>query len=102
MKFAYLERVIFYLVFLDHFLQLLSAHQQEIDQLEERLRADHERQKSLLRRKMAEKRRRKQDEVRRSHEVGRQRELIEQKQEIDAARDKAVSCFYKYRDKKKL
>merc|ERR1712096_109562 len=68
---------------------LLAAHQQEIDQLEERLRNDHERQKNLLRNKMIEKRRRKNEELRRSQEISRQRELIEQKQEIETAQDKA-------------
>ena len=77
-------------------LQLLAAHQQEIDQLEERLRNDHERQKNLLRNKMIEKRRRKNEELRRSQEISRQRELIEQKQEIETAQDKAVSVLAQF------
>ncbi|CAK8677709.1 unnamed protein product [Clavelina lepadiformis] len=62
--------------------QLLSAHQQELDDLEENLEKQQNRQRAALREKMAARRKRKAALLRHRQEIEKQREQVEQRKEM--------------------
>ena len=71
-------------------LQLMASHEQELEDLAERLDADRDRQYLNLRDKLAQKRKRKMEELRRKQDVDLTKEMIEQKKEMDEIRMKQV------------
>ena len=74
-------------------LQLMASHEQELEDLAERLETDRDRQYLNLRDKLAQKRKRKMDELRRKQDVDLTKEMIEQKKEMDEIRMKQVGLI---------
>ena len=72
------------------FLQLLASHQQELDDLEERLHNDRVRQTLTLRDQLAQRRRRRLDKLRHKQESEMTREVLEQQKEVEDIRLKQV------------
>lgn len=71
----------------------MASHEQELQDLEERLENDRHRQFLSLREKLNAKRNRKMDELRRKQDVESTKEMIEQKKEVDEIKLKKVSCW---------
>lgn len=72
------------------FLQLLAAHQHEVDEALEKIDADRNRQHANLRAKLAEKKKKKLEALQRKQENEMSRELLEQKKEFDEVRNEQV------------
>lgn len=73
--------------------QLMASHEQELQDLEERLENDRHRQFLSLREKLNAKRNRKMDELRRKQDVESTKEMIEQRKEVDEIKLKKVSWW---------
>ena len=76
------------------FSQLLAAHQQELDDLEENLGKQQNRQRAALREKMAARRKRKAALLRHRQEIEKQREQVEQRKEMAQVQVKTVGCRF--------
>ena len=74
----------------------MSQHEQELEDLAEKLETEKSRQMLLLRDKMAARRQRKLEDLRRKHDVDLTKEMLEQKKEISEVRTKkAKEAEYK-------
>ena len=74
----------------------MSQHEQELEDLAEKLESEKSRQMLLLRDKMAARRQRKLEDLRRKHDVDLTKEMLEQKKEISEVRTKkAKEAEYK-------
>ena len=71
----------------------MASHEQELEDLAERLETDRDRQYLYLRDKLAQKRKRKMEELRRKQDVDLTKEMIEQKKEMDEIRMKQVGLL---------
>ena len=71
----------------------MASHEQELEDLAERLETDRDRQYLNLRDKLTQKRKRKMDELRRKQDVDLTKEMIEQKKEMDEIRMKQVGLI---------
>ena len=69
---------------------MMAAHEHDLEELNEKLDADKNRQLLTLRDRLSNRRRRKMDEMRRKQEVELTKEMLEQKKDIDDVRLKKV------------
>lgn len=79
-------------------LQLMSAHQQELDEIMEKMDTERQRQQANLHQKLMERKKRKQDAQKRKQEREMAKELLEQKKELAEVRTEHVSSKFIARD----
>lgn len=79
-------------------LQLMSAHQQELDEIMEKMDTERQRQQANLHQKLMERKKRKQDAQKRKQEREMAKELLEQKKELSEVRTEHVSSNFIARD----
>ena len=77
---------------LPFFPQLMARHQQELDDLQDKLESDKTRQMLSLRERLAKNRRRRMEDLRRKQDAELTGEMLEQRKELDEVRLKQV-CF---------
>ena len=78
--------------------QLISAHNQELEELQLKLKNQHNRQRAELREKMNARRARKKKALSNRQEMEEEREKLEQKKELTKVQAKAVSIFLCFQD----
>ena len=79
------------------YIQLLAAHEQELEHLADRLDHERQRQQIALREKLAENRKRKMAQLRRKQETELTKEMLEQKSELDEVKSKKVCLIFKFK-----
>lgn len=72
-------------------LQLLTAHQQEVDEIMEKMDVEKQRQQASLHQKLLERKKRRQEAQQRKQEREMAKELLEQKKELAEVRTQHVS-----------
>lgn len=72
-------------------LQLLAAHQQELDEIMEKMDVEKQRQQANLHQKLLERKKRRQEAQQRKQEREMAKELLEQKKELAEVRTQHVS-----------
>ena len=72
-------------------LQLLAAHQQELDEIMEKMDVEKQRQQANLHQKLLERKKRRQEAQQRKQEREMAKELLEQKKELTEVRTQHVS-----------
>ena len=71
--------------------QLLAAHQQELDEIMEKIDVEKQRQQANLHQKLLERKKRRQEAQQRKQEREMAKELLEQKKELAEVRTQRVS-----------
>lgn len=71
--------------------QLLTAHQQELEEIMEKMDLEKQRQQANLHQKLLERKKRKQEAQQRKQEREMAKELLEQKRELQEVRTQHVS-----------
>ena len=73
--------------------KLLATHQQELDEIMEKMDAEKQRQKANLHQKLLERKKQRQDAQKRKQEREMAKELLEQKKELAEVRSEHVSSI---------
>lgn len=85
------SNVTHYYLFVSFACQLLTAHQQELEEIMEKMDLERQRQQANLHQKLLERKKRKQEAQQRKQEREMAKELLEQKKELQEVRTQHVS-----------
>lgn len=75
------------------YLKLLATHQQELDEIMEKMDTEKQRQKANVHQKLLERKKQRQDAQKRKQEREMAKELLEQKKELAEVRSEHVSSI---------